>query len=91
MIRHHRHDQPLRRGCCVPLPDFALRIPNLQRQADVREAALRQTPLPIIQHLCLQGLRNRDAARLREVGTVAHDLLLAAADLLAKFESLRDA
>lgn len=91
MILHHRHNQPLRRGRRVLLPDLTRRTPNLQRQPNVREAAFRQTPLLVIQHLRLQYLRHRNTARLHELGTVAHDLLLAAADFLAEFQGIGDA
>ena len=91
MILHHRHNQPLRHGRGVLVPDLAGRIADLQGQADVREEASRQAALLVVQHLRLQHLGDRGAAPLHHLGAVAHDLVFAAADFLAEGEGVRNA
>lgn len=91
MILDHGHNQPLRHRRRILFPDLPPRIPNLQRQPHIRKETFRQAPPLVIQHLRLQDVRDRDAARLDDIGAIAHDLLLAAADFLAELESLGDA
>lgn len=90
-LLHHPHNQPLRHPRHIPLPDLPPPLPHLQRQPDIRKAAPRQPPLPIIQHLRPQRPRDRDAARLDHIGAVAHDGLLPAAHVPPERERLGDA